>query len=85
MPKWSFEVHLVHVVAAAFASSDVPRLDEVVGDAVHRTFADADHPGYFGQAHLRVLRDAEQHMCVIGEKGPVGHARGVGNEATRHI
>lgn len=85
VPKWSIEVDLVHVVPAAFTARDISGLYEVVGDAVHGSFADADHAGNVGQPNLRVLRDAQQHMGMVGEEGPIGHARGGCSEASGHV
>ena len=55
-------------VAVAF---EVSGADEVGDDSLRGTFGDADCVGDVTQSHARVLGDAQQDVCVVGEKRPL--------------
>lgn len=61
---------LIDVVAAVAGAQDVAGVDEVLHDAVHGTFANADESGDFGQADFAVLGDADQYVGVVRQKRP---------------
>ena len=58
-------------VALAF---EVARLLQLRDDALRRTLGDADQVRHLTQPHIGVLGDAQEHVRVIGEEGPLGHA-----------
>ena len=64
------EADFVDVVAAATGPQHVAGVNEILDDAVHRPFADTDQPGDLGQPNLRVLRDAHQHVGMVGQERP---------------
>ena len=55
----------------------------IKGRTSRSTLADAHQSRHLGEAHLRVLRDAQQHVRMVGEERPVRH-RGRCGSATRH-
>nr|WP_275937566.1 hypothetical protein [Nannocystis exedens] len=70
-------VHDVQVATSASVAGDVSRLFEFGDDPLDRSFRDADCLRDVAQTDLRVLRHAEEHVRVIGQKrplrGPIGH------------
>jgi hypothetical protein len=59
------------VVAAAVAGTrDVAGGGELDHDPVRGAFCDPDRLADLAQADARVMRDAEQHLGVVGEKRP---------------
>ena len=66
----SIEEHFVDVVASVASACDVTGVDEVLDDAVHRSFADADEAGDLGEAYLGVLSDADQDVGVVRQERP---------------
>jgi len=60
-------------VAASSANAlagDEPAVDEVSDDPLCRPFGDADHLGDVAETHVRVTRDTEEHLRVIGDEAP---------------
>lgn len=70
MPERSVESYFVDVVSTLLVTDHVPSLDEIGHDAVHSSFPDSHQTCHVHEADIRVLRDAQQHMSVIGEKRP---------------
>jgi hypothetical protein len=65
------------VVAAAVAPArDVAGGDQLGDDPVCSAFGDPDRLADLAQAHAGVMRDAEQHLGVVGEKRPAGRSVG---------
>jgi hypothetical protein len=63
------------VVAAAVAlARDVVGGGELGDDAVRGAFGDPDRLADLAQADAGVVRDAEQHLGVVGEKRPAGRS-----------
>ena len=70
VPQWSIEEDFVHVVVPVAGACDVAGIDEVLDDAVHGSFADADEAGDLGEAYLGVLGDADQDVGVVCQERP---------------
>ena len=50
--------------------SEVEQVGEVLDDAVHSSFADADEAGDLGEAYLGVLGNADQDVGVVRQGRP---------------
>src|SRR5215210_768650 len=60
----------VAVAATGASARDVAGDGQLVHDPVRGTFGDSDRLTDLAKADARVLRDAEQHPGVVGEKRP---------------
>lgn len=67
----------VQVATSASVPGDVPRLFQLGDDPLDRSLGDADGFSHIAKPDLWVLRHAEEHVRVIGQKrpfrGPIGH------------
>jgi len=63
-------VDAVAVAASLAFPLDEPGLDQVGQDPLGRPDGDADRLRDVAQAHVRVARDAEQHLRVVGHELP---------------
>ena len=85
VPQRPVEANLVHVVASAPRAQHVTGIDEILNDAVHSAFANADEAGDLGQAYLMVLGDADHHVRVVGQKRPRWDRGGFVGELSGHL
>jgi len=51
-------------------TADETGFDEVGDDSLHGSLRDPDHLGNVPQARVRVTRDAEKHLGVVGNETP---------------
>jgi hypothetical protein len=70
MPHRVLAVDLVPISTPHTLSRDETRLDEVGDDPLHRSLRDPDVLRDVAQAHVRVLRDAEQDLGVVRDERP---------------
>lgn len=84
MAEWSVEAYFVDVVATLLLADDVSRFDQVGHDAVHRTLTDTDEPRNVHEPNFRILGDAQENVCVIGEEGPTRNFRIRGGGTSFH-
>jgi hypothetical protein len=63
----------VAVAATIAPAPEVAGVDELSHDPMRGAFGEPDLIAYLSQSDVRVARDAEQHLSVVAEKGPVGH------------
>src|SRR3954452_9133723 len=63
-------VDLVAVSPSDLRASDVSVGDEVGEDPLRGPFGDTDPIGDVACTGLRITRDAEQHVCMVGEENP---------------
>src|SRR4051812_35706789 len=68
------KVRLDRVVVASASSStrDIARLLELSDDPMRRSFGDPDALPDLAQADARIVRDAQEHLGMVGEKSPFG-------------
>jgi hypothetical protein len=69
------EVGLDRVVVATSRSlpGDLAGAGDLTDDAVRGAFGDPDRFADVAQPGARILRDAQEHSGVVGEKRPGGH------------
>jgi hypothetical protein len=63
-------VDLVAVAPADSDAVDVARFDEVGEDPLRRPLGDPDFVGDVAQTYLRILSQAQQNLCVVGDERP---------------
>jgi hypothetical protein len=64
----------VLVAATLFVFDHIAGADKVADHVVGTALGDADHGGDVTQPHARVVGDAQQGPCMVGEKAPTSHA-----------
>ena len=79
MPQRPFRVELITVAPSVALTREITIGDEFGDDALRGSFGDAHLSGDIAQPHPGVVENAEQNVCVIGEKGPVGHCFIIGD------
>ena len=79
MPQRQFRVELIAVAPSITLTREITIGDEFGDDALRGSFGDAHLSGDIAQPHPGVMENAEQNVCVIGEKGPVGHRLSIGD------
>jgi hypothetical protein len=70
MAQREFAVDLVFVAASDAGLGQVAGLLELADDLPDRSFGDADGGCDVSQAPARVVRDAREHMGVVGDEPP---------------
>ncbi len=70
MSKWSVEANLVDVVAALLVADDISGFHQISDDAVDGSLSDSHETADVHETDLRVLRDTEQHVGMVGEECP---------------
>jgi hypothetical protein len=70
MAQGTIEVDLVDVPAAFLRHREISGVLQFVHDAVDGALADADETGDFTQANVGLLRNADEHVGVVGEERP---------------
>src|SRR4051812_1964579 len=70
MAERELPVHLVLVAASEAGLGQVAGLLELADDVPDRSLGDADGGGDVSQAPARVVRDASEHMGVVGNEPP---------------
>ena len=68
-------IDFVAVAPARFGHGHVFFRLEIGKDALHGALGDSHPLREVAQAGLRIGRDGEQHVGVVGEKGPAGRRR----------
>jgi hypothetical protein len=63
----------VTVASAVPLAPDVARVRELPHDSMRGSLGDSDLIADLSKPDVGVARDAEQHLSVVAEKGPVGH------------
>ena len=74
MPEVQLTVDRVNIPASVSFLRQVPRLNQVRNDPLGRTLGYPNAVADLTESALRVHRDAKQHMRMVGEERPVGHA-----------
>ena len=75
MAQRTIEHELVGVPPAPLPALNVARLFQVMEDALRRALGDAHVAGDIADPEIRVVREREEHVGVIGEEGPARRAR----------
>jgi hypothetical protein len=70
MTQRNIAVYFVAIPAAFFDASDIPSFDKVTDDRLGGALGDAHEFGDVAGAEIRVARETNQDMAVVGEKGP---------------
>ena len=70
MPKRTLGVNLVDIPPPVSRMGEVPLLLQLPDDSLDGTLGNADHPREITNAEQRILREREEHVRVVGEKGP---------------
>lgn len=73
MPERKLGVELIAVAPSVALTREVAIRDEFGDDALGGAFGDPHFYCDIAQSHPGVLRNAEQNVCVVSEKGPGGH------------
>jgi hypothetical protein len=68
--EWQRGVELVVVVSTDSTARQVSSRDQVRKDSVRRPLGDADRASDLPHAQLRLLRDDEQHLCMVRHECP---------------
>lgn len=63
--------HRVSVASTHLLRLDAPLGHEVMHDVLNRTLGNAHCIGYVAHADVRIARQADQHMPMIGQKCPL--------------
>ncbi|GII19904.1 hypothetical protein Ppa05_66300 [Planomonospora parontospora subsp. antibiotica] len=74
MPQRQGGVEFVAVAPDFPAHGEVPRGGEIGKDALRGALGDLNAGGHVADPHAGVTGDAQQHMGVVGQEGPVHHA-----------
>ena len=64
----------VLVAATRFVFDYIAGVDKVGDHVMGAALGDADHGGDVPQPYARVVGDAEQGSCMVGEEAPTSHA-----------
>ena len=82
---------LVAVPASFAMPCEAAGCFEVVDDSLHRPFGDAHLVGKIAESELRITCQADEHVAVVGEKGPASSIDGrvrrcfVDNGSSSHV
>lgn len=74
MPQRKIVDALVAVPSPGFLAAKISRIDEIGEDALCGSFSDADGCGDLSHACTRVPCDVDEHMGVVRQERPSGHA-----------
>jgi hypothetical protein len=74
MAKRQVSFDLVMVAAADTDGCDISFAAQIGEDALGGALSDADVGGDVLQADIRVARDAEEYVGMVGEEGPLLHS-----------
>ena len=66
-----FQYGLIVVAPPFFRNNEMAFFDQVVNDPLDSPFSDFNLVGNVSHAQIRMLAEQEEHMAVIGEKGPL--------------
>jgi hypothetical protein len=72
MTQWLVEMDLVHVVAAVFCDGEIPRVRQLMHDAVYGSLSNTYELSNFSKPHIGLLSNADEHVGMVGKEGPVG-------------
>jgi len=71
MPQWFFRVNRIVVPTAFPLPAEVSSFTEIRDDALYRSLGDPDANGYVPGPNRGVFMDADQHVGVVGQEGPL--------------
>jgi len=70
MPQPLLFMDAVPVPPAFALNLEIAGFRQVIDDPLHRALGNPDSVGKIAHTGFGILRDAEQHVRMVGEKGP---------------
>jgi hypothetical protein len=80
VPQCLSLVDAVPVVATLLGDGYVTGILHVAHNFLNGTFGDTDFPGHVAQAYRVITLEADKHVTVVAEKGPIAHHMSSCNE-----